>query len=91
MPKLRVLDELSAANAYQRGRMARQAGAVPSLNEFATGSPEHDEWRKGWQSRDAEITTEELKRQRAMRAAPCRYQAGLECSCGGRGLCLDVA
>lgn len=87
-----ILGELAAAAAFQRGRAARQDGRAPSLNEHEDGSPEYAEWLKGWQSRDAELATEELKRQRAMKV--CQYsktEPRKACDCGGRGLCLDVA
>jgi hypothetical protein len=88
----RVLKEMAAARAFIRGRLARQNGAAPSCNEFEEGTPEHAEWLKGWRARDAEICADELKRQRSMKVCTySRTEPRAACTCGGIGLCLDVA
>lgn len=77
------------ANAYLNGRRAGLAHLSPSLCEVSPGTPETNEWLRGWRS-GIDQRAQELNA-RLMVKHPCRYGRQDACDCGGRGLCVDAA
>lgn len=73
-------------DGHQAGRLDVPAGANP----HEVGSRKYQEWERGRRTVTA-ARLAHILRAKARLAAPCRYNAALECTCGGRGLCLDVA
>ena len=75
--------------AQQAGREAGRIGTAAGLNPHPVGSALAKTWERARIAEVAKLLTA-AHRMRA-RAAICRYKAELECDCGGRGFCLDVA
>lgn len=71
------------------GRDAGRLNLSAGLNPYRLGSPERDAWEKNRMAVIAQkIALEAASR---TRSAICRYAVQVECNCGGRGICLDVA
>lgn len=73
---------------YTEGRRVGLAGGSPSLAPGRPGDPNHEQWMQGWRSGCADRAEKNARRLALL--SQCRYTVGA-CSCGGRGLCLDVA
>lgn len=80
-----IIEHKALMEGHEAGRQNLAAG----LNPYRVGSRDAHDWERG---RCIQIALK-LSRQLERRAvtSPCHYKAELECTCGGRGFCLDVA
>lgn len=71
------------------GRDAGRLNLSAGLNPYRLGTEE----RAVWESNRSAVIAQRLafEANKRARVAICRYGVNVECSCGGRGLCLDVA
>lgn len=75
--------------ALIEGQRAGVLDVPAGANPYEMGTAEAREWERGRSTISARKLAESLRRR--ARTAPCRYIAETDCTCGGRGLCLDVA
>jgi hypothetical protein len=78
-----ALDSLKGEH-YIRGRRAALAGKPPSSSVEQPGTLEHEDFARGAKS----VADERFS---ALHAQFLLERRCIECSCGGRGLCRDIA
>jgi hypothetical protein len=83
-----IRDPQREQEAFNEGQQAGLLGVRSGSNPHELGSAEYSEWERGRRGIEARQASAALA-QRA-RTNPCPYRTG-DCSCGGRGMCLDVA
>lgn len=87
-----------AVERAERVGAAFNAGRIAGLRSTPAGQNPHDihaepeqyaEWERGRNSAEAQLRSRDIAAR--ARVALCHYRVGVECNCGGRGYCLDVA